>query len=226
MNDYRVRLGVRSKKEKYLGDNKMWQKAEAKALEALKQSKTPYFISQGDAAFYGPKADFLVKDALGREWQCGTVQVDFMLPERFGLTYVDKDGKEKQPVMIHRAPLGSLERWLAILIESYEGAFPLWLSPVQAWVIPVADRHLDYARRIGQNLRDQGLRIEVRDEQETVSKKIREGELAKVPYLLVVGDREIKGKSVAVRQRKTGDLGPMTLDKFLAKIKTEVIKKQ
>jgi len=225
MRDYRVRLGIRSKKEKYLGNDKMWQKAEEKAIAALKESQTPYFISQGDAAFYGPKADFLVKDALGREWQCGTVQVDFMLPERFELKYVDKDGKEKTPVMIHRAPLGSLERWLAILIENYEGAFPLWLSPVQVWVIPVADRHLDYARQVGQKLKDQGLRVEIKDDQETVSKKIREGELQKIPYLLVVGDREIGAQSVAVRQRKKGDLGAMKVEAFLKKTREEIEKK-
>ena len=181
MKNYRVRLGVRSKKEKYLGNSKMWQKAEEKALEALKKSKTPYFISEGDAAFYGPKADFLVKDALGREWQCGTVQVDFMLPERFDLKYIDKDGKEKTPVMVHRAPLGSLERWLAILIENYEGAFPVWLSPTQVWIIPVSQKHFAYSNKIAKILLDSNLRVEAKNEDETLSKKIRAGELQKSP---------------------------------------------
>ena len=225
MKNYRVRLGVRSKKEKYLGNSKMWQRAEEKALEALKKSKTPYFISEGDAAFYGPKADFLVKDALGREWQCGTVQVDFMLPERFDLKYIDKDGKEKTPVMVHRAPLGSLERWLAILIENYEGSFPVWLSPTQVWVIPVSQKHFAYSDKIAKTLLDSNLRVEAKNEDETLSKKIRAGELQKIPYLLIVGDRELKAKTVSVRQRKKGDLGAMKLNGFIVKIKQEIEQK-
>jgi len=225
MKNYRVRLGVRSKKEKYLGNSKMWQKAEEKALEALKKSKTPYFISEGDAAFYGPKADFLVKDALGREWQCGTVQVDFMLPERFDLKYIDKDGKEKTPVMVHRAPLGSLERWLAILIENYEGAFPVWLSPTQVWVIPVSQKHFAYSNKIAKILLDSNLRVEAKNEDETLSKKIRAGELQKIPYLLIVGDRELKAKTVSIRQRKKGNVGVMKLDSFVVKIKQEIEEK-
>ena len=225
MKNYRVRLGVRSKKEKYLGNNKMWQRAEEKALEALKKSKTPYFISEGDAAFYGPKADFLVKDALGREWQCGTVQVDFMLPERFDLKYIDKDGKEKTPVMVHRAPLGSLERWLAILIENYEGAFPVWLSPTQVWIIPVSQKHFAYSNKIAKILLDSNLRVEAKNEDETLSKKIRAGELQKIPYLLIVGDRELKAKTVSIRQRKKGNVGVMKLDSFVVKIKQEIEEK-
>jgi len=222
---YRVRLGVKSSKEKYLGSNKLWQEAEKKAISALKSSGSDFFISKGDAAFYGPKADFLIKDALGREWQCGTVQIDFMLPERFGLVYTDKDGKEKTPVMIHRAPLGSLERWLAILIENYEGAFPVWLAPVQAQIIPVADRHLEYANKVAKALKDADIRVELKDEQETVSKKIRNGELQKVPYLLIVGDREIQGNTVAVRQRGKGDLGAMLITAFISKAKKEIEEK-
>jgi len=226
MKDYRVRLGIRSKKEKYLGNNQMWQKAEVKSIEALKKSKTSYFVSEGDAAFYGPKADFLVKDALGREWQCGTVQVDFMLPDRFDLKYIDKDGKEKTPVMVHRAPLGSLERWLAILIENYEGAFPVWLSPVQVWVIPVSQKHFGYSKKITKSLTDLGLRAEARNEDDTLGKKIRTGELQKIPYLLIVGDRELKAKTVAVRQRKKGDLGAIKLESFISKIKKEINQKK
>ncbi len=222
---YRVRLGVKSSKEKYLGSNKLWQEAEKKAISALKSSGSDFFISKGDAAFYGPKADFLIKDALGREWQCGTVQIDFMLPERFGLVYTDKDGKEKTPVMIHRAPLGSLERWLAILIENYEGAFPVWLAPVQAQIIPVADRHLEYANKVAKALKDADIRVELKDEQETVSKKIRNGELQKVPYLLIVGDREIQGNTVAVRQRGKGDLGAIPVNVFISKAKKEIEEK-
>ncbi|MBI4359025.1 MAG: threonine--tRNA ligase [Candidatus Nealsonbacteria bacterium] len=225
MKDYRVRLGIRSRKEKYLGNDKMWKRAEEKAIAALKESKTPYFVSEGDAAFYGPKADFLVKDALGREWQCGTVQVDFMLPERFELKYTDKDGEEKTPVMIHRAPLGSLERWLAILIENYEGAFPVWLSPTQIWLLPIASRHLGYAQQVLKALQDQELRVELRDENETVGKKIREGELQKIPYLLIVGDREEQSKTVSLRQRKKGDLGAVKLAEFIARIKKEIEQK-
>ena len=221
-NDYKVRLGVRSKKEKYLGNDALWKGAEKKAIEALEKTGVDYSISEGDAAFYGPKADFLIKDALGREWQCGTVQVDFMLPERFGLKYIDKDGKEKQPVMIHRAPLGSLERFLAILIENYAGNFPTWLSPVQAKILPITDRNLKYSERVLTKLKESGIRVELDDRQETLQAKIRLAQTEKVAYMLIIGDREQKNGEVAVRERSGKDRGPQKLDKFIQDITLEI----
>jgi threonyl-tRNA synthetase len=213
--DYRVRLGVRSQKEKYLGSDSLWKKAEEKAVEALKKSKSPYFISEGDAAFYGPKADFLIKDALGREWQCGTVQIDFMLPERFGLTYVGPDNQDQIPVMIHRAPLGSLERFLAILIEHYAGAFPLWLAPIQAVIIPIGEDQAVTAKLVYEQLTDKGVRIELWDQAESMQKKIRIAEKQKVPYMLIIGQKEAESNTVSVRARGQQDLGVMSTDQFM-----------
>lgn len=212
--NYRVRLGTRSAKEKYLGGDELWDKAQEKAVEALKKVGADYFISEGDAAFYGPKADFLIKDALGREWQCGTVQIDFMLPSRFGLKYIDSEGKEQTPVMIHRAPLGSLERFLAILIEHYAGAFPLWLAPVQMSVLPISERHMDYAKQTAAELGRQGYRVEIDDEQATIGKKIRHATLQKVPYMVIIGDKEVQQGKIAVRSREGKDLGTQTINEF------------
>ncbi|OGK62445.1 threonine--tRNA ligase [Candidatus Roizmanbacteria bacterium RIFOXYB2_FULL_38_10] len=217
--DYRIRLGIRSKKEKYLGEDELWNKAQEKAIEALKKSGSDYFISEGDAAFYGPKADFLIKDALGREWQCGTVQIDFMLPERFGLKYVDHDGKEKVPVMIHRAPLGSLERFLAILIEHYAGAFPLWLAPVQAIVLPISDKHNEYGKKIVDELIRSGIRTGFDQEPERIGKKIRIATLQKIPYMIIIGDKEVNEGSVSVRTREGKDIGTTKITEFIQTLK-------
>lgn len=216
--DYKVRLGIRSKKEKYLGNDEVWKKAEEKVLEALKKTGADYAISEGDAAFYGPKADFLIKDALGREWQCGTVQVDFMLPERFGLKYVDQDGQEKTPVMVHRAPLGSIERFLGILIENYAGNFPTWLTPVQVKVLPITEKHLDYAKSIVEKLKKENIRAELDDRNERLQAKIRDSQLEKVAYMLIVGDKETESGSVSVRTRGQQDLGVMTTSDFIARV--------
>jgi len=220
--DYRVRLGVRSKKEKYLGDDAHWKRAEQRAIDALKKAKSNYFISEGDAAFYGPKADFLIKDALGREWQCGTVQVDFMLPERFNLKYVAQDGKEKTPVMIHRAPLGSLERFMAILIENYAGAFPIWLSPIQVKVLPITERNLGYAQKTYKELQEAGIRVEVDERNETLQAKIRDAQMEKVPYMAIVGDKEEKSQSLSLRLRDGKDVGQMKIDKFIELAKDKI----
>lgn len=225
-SDYKVRLGVRSKKEKYLGNDTLWKNAEKKAVEALKKVGSDYFISEGDAAFYGPKADFLIKDALGREWQCGTVQVDFMLPERFGLKFVDQDGKEKTPVMVHRAPLGSIERFLAILIENYAGNFPTWLSPVQVKVLPITDRNKNYCQEVVAKLKEFKIRVELDDRSETLGNKIRSSQSEKVAYMLIIGDREEKAKSVAVRDRSGKDHGPQKLDVFIEKIRKEILNRK
>ena len=223
--NYKIRLGVRSKKEKYLGNDEIWQKAEEKVLEALKKTGADYAISEGDAAFYGPKADFMIKDALGREWQCGTVQVDFMLPDRFNLKYIDSDGTEKTPVMVHRAPLGSIERFLAILIENYSGNFPTWLTPVQVKVLPITDKHIGYVKLIMEQLKKEGIRAELDDRNERLQAKIRDAQLEKVAYMLVVGDKEEQSGKVAVRKRDGEDLGAIALEKFVEDIKKEIAEK-
>jgi len=215
--DFEVYLSTRPKK--YVGTLKSWEKSTNSLKYALEKSKIPYKIDPGEGVFYGPKIDIKIKDSLGRAWQCTTIQVDFNLPERFEVTYIDEKGKKQQPIMIHRALLGSLERFTGILIEHYAGAFPLWLSPVQIWIIPISSQHKKYAETVEKQLSIEGFRIEVRDENETVSKKIREGEIQKIPYLLVVGDKEIKTKSVRVRQRGKGDIGEMKLNNFILIIK-------
>ncbi len=221
-SDYRVRLGVRSKKEKYLGSDSLWEKAQEKAVEALKRSDSPYFVSEGDAAFYGPKADFLIRDALGREWQCGTVQIDFMLPERFGLKYTDSDNQEQTPVMIHRAPLGSLERFLAILIEQYAGAFPVWLAPIQTVIIPIGEDQIVAAKLTYEKLRDQGVRVELWDQAESMQKKIRTAEKQKIPYMAIIGAREAESDSVSLRARGQQDKGVMKLSDFQNLLQTAI----
>jgi len=220
---FEISLSVRDikKKKKYLGDDKVWKLAE-KALEnALKTKKLSYTRYLGEAVFYGPKIDFLVSDAIGRKWQLTTIQVDFNFPEKFDLNYIDKKGKKKRPIMLHRALLGSLERFIGVLIEHYEGAFPLWLSPIQFMIIPVGSKHRNFAKKVAESLKEQSFRAIVKDETETVSKKIREGEIQKIPYLLVVGDKEMKSQSVRVRKRGKGDIGIMKLSKFLEKVKIE-----
>jgi len=208
--------------EQRIGDDAMWDRAEAGLKSALEATGMPYTINEGDGAFYGPKIDFDVTDALGRAWQLGTIQLDYAAPERFDLTYVGEDNAEHRPVVIHRAVSGSLERFIAILIEHFAGAFPLWLAPVQAIVLPIADRHTDYARDVAAALDRAGLRAEVDDRQEKVNYKIREAQLMKIPYMLVVGDKEVAEKAVAVRSRAKGDLGARPLDQFVTDALAEV----
>lgn len=214
--DYDIYLSTRP--EKYAGTEKGWQKAENSLKYVIKKLKLKYQIDPGGGVFYGPKIDIKIKDSLGRPWQCTTIQVDFNLPERFKMNYIDKKGRKQQPIMIHRALLGSIERFVGVLIEHYAGGLPLWLSPIQIWVIPVGSRHEKYAKEITQNLNEAGSRCEIKDENKTVSKKIRDGEIQKIPYLLVVGDKEMKTKSVRVRT-KNKDLGMMKLNKFILKMK-------
>lgn len=225
LTDYYLRLGLRSSKEKYLGDDAVWKKAEEEIVKAIEKKGLVYTKSEGDAAFYGPKLDVMVKDALGREWQCGTIQVDFMLPDRFGLEYVDTDGKTKRPVLIHRAPLGSLERWMAILTEHYAGAFPTWLAPVQVKVLPITDRNLSYAQSVHEKLKDVGIRVELDDRKETLSAKIRDGQREKVSYMLILGDKEEQSQTVSQRGRSGKDYGVKTLDAFIREIREEIDKK-
>lgn len=222
--NYNIYLAT--KPEKFAGTEKMWKKSMTVLKYVLTKHRLKYQIDPGGGVFYGPKIDIKIKDCLGREWQCTTIQVDFNLPERFDLTYIDKSGKKKRPIMIHRALLGSIERFIGVLLENYAGALPLWLSPEQIWLIPVGSKHKKYANEIINELTDCGLRIRLKDENETVSKKIREGEIQKIPYLLVVGDKEMKSKSVRVRERGKGDIGEMKLKKFLEKMKIEIEKKK
>ncbi|MBZ9572622.1 threonine--tRNA ligase [Patescibacteria group bacterium] len=222
--EYSFRLGTRP--EKSMGEIKLWNKAERALKEVLEESGKKYTILEGDGAFYGPKIDILMKDSIGREWQMGSIQLDFQIPRRFNLKYADAKGKKKIPVVIHRVIYGSLERFIGILLEHYGGALPLWLSPEQVWIIPVGSSHRKYAEEIAEKLRNEGLRVEAKTEAETVSKKIREGEIQKIPYLLVVGDKEMKKKNVRVRERGKGDIGEIKLTKFLEKAKMEIEKKK
>jgi threonyl-tRNA synthetase len=205
-----------------IGDDDTWDRAEAALKSALEATGRPYTINEGDGAFYGPKIDFAVTDSLGRAWQLGTIQLDYEVPKRFDLNYVGDDNAQHRPVVIHRAVCGSLERFIAILIEHYAGAFPLWLAPVQATVLPIADRHAAYAREVGAELDQAGLRVEVDDRQEKVNYKIREAQLQKIPYMLVVGDKEVTDRTVAVRSRAKGDLGARPLDQFVTDALAEV----
>ncbi|MFO7769012.1 MAG: threonine--tRNA ligase [bacterium] len=211
--DYRVELSTRP--EKYAGTVEMWDRAEAQLTSVLDESGLEYTVNEGDGAFYGPKIDFHVRDSIGRSWQLGTVQVDYSMPEAFDLEYVGSDGERHRPVMIHRAIFGSVERFLGILIEHYAGDFPLWLAPRQVVVIPVGEGHRPYARDIAGRMHEGGLRTEVDDRDEKVGYKIREGETGRVPFMLVVGDREQEAGSVSVRRRKEGDIGTMTVEAFL-----------
>ncbi len=222
---YTFRLGTRP--ESFLGDKKNWDKAEAALKKILEKSKKPYTIAEGDGAFYGPKIDILIKDALGRDWQMGTVQLDFQQPQRFKLEYIDDQGKKQTPVAIHRVIYGSLERFIGILIEHFAGAFPLWLAPVQIIVLPISDEQNKYAEKIREQLltTHDSLRIELDARSESIGKKIRDAEKQKIPYMLIVGKKEQKEKTISVRARGEHDLGAMTLEKFLEKIKNEIATK-
>jgi threonyl-tRNA synthetase len=221
--DYTAKLSTRP--EKFLGDVATWDDAEAALKRALDLSAQPYSLNAGDGAFYGPKIDFDITDALGRKWQCGTIQLDYQMPERFDLKYTGADNAEHRPVVIHRAIFGSIERFIAILIEHFAGAFPLWFAPVQAVVLPIADRHVEYAETVRQQLVDAGLRVELDARQEKVNYKIREAQLQKVPYMLVIGDREAAEQAVAVRSRAKGDLGARPLAQFVSDALAEVAQK-
>jgi threonyl-tRNA synthetase len=214
--DVRVELSTRP--EKSIGSPKEWENAEAALRDALERQGREYQLNPGDGAFYGPKIDFHVTDALGRSWQCGTCQVDFFMPERFDLSYTDADDEQQRPVMIHRALLGSMERFAGILIEHYAGRFPVWLAPVQAAILPVADRHNEYAQQIAAQLGEAGVRVTVDERSESVGKKIRDAELARSPYMLVVGDREQEAGAVAVRSHEEGELDSMTVDALAERV--------
>ncbi|MEX2105626.1 MAG: threonine--tRNA ligase [Solirubrobacterales bacterium] len=217
--DVRVELSTRP--EKSMGSEEQWAKAEAALTEALDRQGREYELNPGDGAFYGPKIDFHVTDALGRSWQCGTCQLDFQMPERFDLYYTGADDAPYRPVMIHRALLGSMERFAGILIEHYAGRFPVWLAPVQAIVLPISDRHNEYGARAMEELRELGVRVAVDDRSESIGKKIRDSSIGRYPYMLVVGDREEEAGAVAVRSYADGDLGEMSIAEFAARVKSE-----
>jgi threonyl-tRNA synthetase len=216
------RLELSTRPEKRVGSEEMWDKAEAALLRTLEQNGLEYDLNEGDGAFYGPKIDAHITDAIGRSWQLGTVQVDYYMPEQFELAYTGADNAEHRPVMVHRALMGSFERFIGILIEHYAGEFPLWLAPVQAIVLPIADRHVDYARGAAERLRAAGLRVEIDERSESIGKKIREAEVLKVPYMLVVGDKEQEVDSVAVRRHTEGDLGVQPVDEFAERALHEI----
>jgi len=226
--DYEVSLSVRDPehKERYIGDDAMWEAAEGSLVKALEQRNLPHKRMEGEAVFYGPKIDIHIKDALGRLWQCTTIQFDFNVPERFDMTYVGPDGREHRPYMVHRTLLGSLERFFGVLIEHYSGAFPVWLAPVQTRIIPIADRHNDYAYKLRVELREAGLRVEVDDSAERMQAKIRQAQLEKIPYMLVVGDREVAEGTVSLRLRTEEDLGPRPVANFIKMAQEAIAEKR
>ena len=216
---YFVELSTRP--ENSMGDDALWELAEQRLKEALEETGTPYKLNPGDGAFYGPKIDFHLEDCLGRTWQCGTIQLDFQMPEKFDMSYVGKDGDEHRPVMLHRTILGSLERFMGILIENYAGAFPYWLAPVQLKVLPVAEDYIDYAEEVCAKLKAADLRVEIDTRDEKLGKKIRDAQMQKTPYMIVIGAKEKEEGTVAVRDRVKGDLGSMYLEQLLEKLGEE-----
>ncbi len=218
---FEYEMEISTRPEKSIGTDEDWENATNALINALENTKRPYQINEGDGAFYGPKIDVKLKDAIGRKWQCATIQCDFTLPERFNLDYIDKDGLPKRPVMVHRVILGSIERFIAVLIENYSGDFPLWLSPIQARVIPVSEKFEDYANLVYENLRKSDIRVDIEKRNETIGKKIRFAELEKIPYVLIVGQKEYDSQGVAVRKRKIGDLGLCSINEFIEKAKIE-----
>ncbi len=208
--------------EDHMGDEATWEKATQALRNALEETKVPYVVAEGEGAFYGPKIDFHVKDVIGREWQCATIQVDFQMPERFDITYKDADGTEKRPVMIHRALYGSLERFFGILIEHYAGAFPTWLAPVQVVILPVSEKYVDYAKQLSEKFDKNGIRVELDDRNETLGYRIRENQIRKVPYMIIVGEKEKEAGKISVRTRDGRDIHDVEVEEFITKITGEI----
>ncbi|MBP7573563.1 MAG: threonine--tRNA ligase, partial [Rhodoferax sp.] len=216
---------VATRPEKRIGSDELWDKAEFALMESLRRSGCEFSISVGEGAFYGPKIEYTLKDAIGREWQCGTIQVDPNMPERLGAEYVGEDGARHTPIMLHRAIVGSLERFIGILIEEHAGALPTWLAPVQISVLNITDSQAEYARKVAKTLQNQGLRVNLDLRNEKITYKIREHSMQKLPYILVVGDKEMAAGAVAVRARGNQDLGVMSLDAFVQKIAHDITHK-
>jgi threonyl-tRNA synthetase len=226
MKDYRVRVGLRDPDStKYVGSAEQWDRAERACLAAAQTLGVPFSREPGEAAFYGPKIDFVVKDVIGREWQLGTVQVDYQLPQRFELSYIGPDNAPHRPVMIHRAPFGSMERFIGVLIEHFAGAFPLWLSPVQVAVLSISEKSNNYAQEVAQKLKGAGVRVEANLGSEKIGAKIRSATMDKVPYMVVLGEKEQQAGVVAVRHRTEGDKGQTAVAAFVEKIKSEIASK-
>ena len=217
--EYKVELSTRP--DNSMGSDEQWELAEGALKKVLQDLNIDYELNEGDGAFYGPKIDFHIKDCLGRSWQCGTVQLDFQMPERFDLTYVGEDGEKHRPVMLHRVIFGSIERFIGILIEHYAGAFPVWLSPVQVKILPISEKQHDYAKKLEKEMKEKGLRVELDDRSEKIGYKIREAQLEKVPYMVIVGQKEEEENMLSVRSRKDGDIGSMQTNKFIEKILEE-----
>ena len=217
--EYSVELSTRP--EDSMGTDEQWNLAIDSLKHALDVQNMPYTINEGDGAFYGPKIDFHLKDSIGRTWQCGTIQLDFQMPEKFELEYIGSDGEKHRPVMLHRVIFGSIERFIGILIEHYAGAFPTWLAPVQAKILPIAEAHIDYCNKLKDKLEQNGIRVEIDYSEEKIGYKIRQAQLEKVPYMLVIGDKEVNSNSVGLRSRTDGDLGQMDVEKFIEKIQQE-----
>ena len=227
-SDYTAQISLRHKEDrsKYIGSDENWQIAEQAIIEAAAEKGLPTVVEYGEAAFYGPKLDFMIKDSIGRKWQLGTIQVDYNLPERFELTYTGEDNAKHRPVMIHRAPFGSMERFIALLIEQCAGKFPLWLAPTQATILPISDKFLPYAQDVQKQLQAQDIRVELDDRNEKIGKKIREAEMNKIPYMFVVGEKEMNEGKVAVRKQSKGDIGTQTISEVLEFLKEEVQSKR
>ncbi|KGO01121.1 threonine--tRNA ligase [Porphyromonas sp. COT-290 OH3588] len=222
--NFEAQISLRDKvnREKYIGSEENWERAEQAIIEACQEKGLPAVIEYGEAAFYGPKLDFMVKDALGRRWQLGTIQVDYNLPERFELEYTGEDNKKHRPVMIHRAPFGSMERFVAVLIEHTAGKFPLWLTPDQVVILPISEKFNDYAHSVARTLNDQDIRVQVDDRNEKIGRKIRDNELKRIPYMLIVGEKEAENGEVSVRKQGSGDVGSMKIATFAELIHSEV----
>lgn len=218
--EYHVELSTRP--ENSMGSDELWEISTNALREAIETAGVPYQINEGDGAFYGPKLDFHVQDSLGRTWQCGTIQMDMQLPERFDVNYIGEDGEKHRAVMLHRAGYGSLERFIGILIEHYAGAFPTWIAPVQAKIIPVTDKNLEYAKSVAAAMSESDIRVEVEEANETLGYKIRKAQMEKVPYMIIVGDQEMKSHTISVRSRKNGDLGSQSLPMFVANLIREI----
>ena len=218
--EYNIELSTRP--ENFMGEIKDWDKAEDALKKALENQDIEYVLNEGDGAFYGPKIDLHIKDCIGRSWQCGTIQLDFQMPERFKMEYIGADGEKHRPIMIHRAIYGSLERFMAVLIEHYAGEFPLWLAPVQVKILPINDNVLEYVEKIELQLIDKGIRVEIDKRNEKIGYKIREAQLEKIPYMLIIGDDELKNKNISVRSRDKGDLGKINLDNFIKELEKEI----
>ena len=221
---YHAELSTRP--EDSMGDAETWEKTTNALRDAMEDFGLEYVVNEGDGAFYGPKIDFHLTDSIGRTWQCGTIQLDMQLPEKFDLTYTGEDGLKHRPVMIHRVVYGSIERFIGILIEHYAGAFPAWLAPTQVRILPITDKHVAYAKELNDKMFALGLRVYLDERNEKIGYKIREAQVQKIPYMLVIGDKEVEEGAVAVRRRSEGDLGAMKADDFIAMLQKEITEKK